>query len=114
LAAEALKSAGAQPPNVYDFGEEVALTELRPGDVLHFYNAVLVTPTYWMTLGAPDHVAIVGAVRGTSLVIYHQNMNGNLTVRQDTIDLATLQSGTISAYRAQPATRTSRNSSIAR
>jgi hypothetical protein len=100
LAAEALNDAGAQPPDAYDFGDTVELADLLPGDVLHFTNAILVTETAWYWYGAPDHVAVVAAVQGTSLSIYHQNVNGNMTVRNDVIDLATLQSGTIDGYRA--------------
>lgn len=101
LAAEALKYAGAKPPNIYDFGTEVGLAELLPGDILHFETASFVTPTYSMTMGAPDHVAIVGAVNGTKLLIYHQNFNGDRRVQTITIDLSTLVSGSITGYRAE-------------
>jgi cell wall-associated NlpC family hydrolase len=101
LAAEALRYAGAKPPVVYDFGDEVALDQLQPGDVLHFQTAVFVTPTYQLTMGAPDHVAVVGAARGTMLLIYHQNVNGDRRVQSATIDLATMTSGSLVGYRAQ-------------
>lgn len=101
LAAEALKYAGARPPVVYDFGDDVPLDELQPGDVLHFQSALFTMPNSWMLMGSPDHVAIVGKVQGTKLLIYQQNVNGDRRDQTATIDLATLSSGTIIGYRAQ-------------
>jgi hypothetical protein len=100
LAAEALETAGAQPPDRYDFGVEVALTDLLAGDVLYFHDARFVTADSWFHLGAPDHVAIVGEVQGSAVAIYHQNVNGAMIVRRDAIDLASLQSGQVIGYRA--------------
>lgn len=103
LAAEALKYAGAKPPNMYDFGTDVPLDKLLPGDILHFENAVFITPTSWTMMGNPDHVAIVGEISGNVLKIYHQNVNGDKRDQIGTIDLATHDSGNITGYRADPA-----------
>jgi hypothetical protein len=101
LALEALAFAGADPPRGNDWGEEVALSELLPGDVLQFYSAVIVSPiTGTWRLGGPGHTAIVGERQGLVVTIYQQNINGQLVVRKDELDLSGLVSGEIIGYRA--------------
>ena len=101
LALEALAYAGAAPPWGNDWGDEVPTTELLPGDILQFYNASLVSPVAgtWQ-LGDPGHTAIVGEVQGLLVTVYHQNINGQLSVRKDLLDLGGLVGGQIIPYRA--------------
>jgi hypothetical protein len=100
LAAEALLAAGARPARGYTFGREVDLSEILPGDILQFTSARFEFGGGWMILGAPNHTAIVQALKDDSLVhILHQNVNGDKTVQSMTLDLSTLVSGEIQAYR---------------
>jgi len=101
LALEALAYAGAAPPRGNDWGDEVPTSELLPGDILQFYNASLVSPVAgtWQ-LGDPGHTAIVGEVQGLLVTVYHQNINGQLSVRKDLLDLGSLVGGQIIPYRA--------------
>lgn len=102
IAVEALAYAGAEPATGNnDWGQEVSLTELLPGDILQFYEAVLVSPTLgtWH-LGEPGHTAIVGEVNGLVVTVYHQNVNGARVVRKDLLDLSGLVSGKVLGYRA--------------
>lgn len=102
LPAEALAAAGAKPGgDGNDFGQEVPLSELRPGDILQFWSARLVSPTAVWQLGEPGHNAIVGEVRGLTVSVYHQNIGGVKRVRQDVLDLGSLVSGEIIGYRAE-------------
>jgi len=102
IAVEALAAAGAEPATGNnDWGQEVTLAELLPGDILQFYDAVLVSPILgtWQ-LGDPGHTAIVGEVNGLMVTVYHQNISGARIVRKDLLDLSGLVSGKVLGYRA--------------
>jgi hypothetical protein len=97
----AFETVGAQPATAgNDFGQEVSLTELIPGDVLQFWSVRLAGPLGVWQLGEPGHNAIVGEVRGKYVAVYHQNINGVRHVRLDVLDLGSLVSGQIIGYRA--------------
>jgi len=103
LGAEALKDAGAKSPVGVIFGSEVPLDETQPGDILQFRGAQIVKQdgSLW-TFGTPFHTAIVGAVRGTEMLIFHQNVNGVMKVQKNAIDVANLKSGSVTVYRVEP------------
>jgi hypothetical protein len=101
LATAAIAAAGGQPSRGNDFGEETALSELLPGDILQFYNVHLRSAQHGVwTLGDPGHTAIVSRVNGLVVSVYHQNINGQKIVREDTLDLGSKVSGDIYGYRA--------------
>ena len=60
-----------------------------------------------MDLGDPRHTSIVESAVGRTVTLLHQNMEGGdlskSKVREDTIDLAGLQSGSFLMYIAVPA-----------
>lgn len=102
LAAQALKAAGAQPPQKFDFGEEIGLDALQPGDILQFTSAYFELPGAYIYLGTPDHTAIVHQAGGNQTVLLHQNF-GRKTVSMLSLNLSTMTRGTVQAYRAIPA-----------
>ena len=101
LAAEALDYAGAVPPNLYDFGQEISLRQLQPGDVLQFRSARFEEANYWAQLGVPDHTAIVYSTKGSKTFILHQNFGKKIVTILD-IDFSNMVSGNVQAYRAIP------------
>jgi len=101
LAAEALDYAGAQPPNLYNFGQKISLRQLRPGDVLQFRTARFEEANYWAQLGAPDHTAIVYSTKGAKTFILHQNFGKKIVTILD-INFENMVSGNVQAYRAIP------------
>ncbi|MGQ0633660.1 MAG: hypothetical protein ACT4QC_03540 [Planctomycetaceae bacterium] len=106
LAVDALEYAGAEPAIRNDFGTEVPLSQLQPGDVLQFWSARLVSPVLgtWQ-LGTPGHTAVVGEVAGLVVTVYQQNINSVKRVRRDVLDLSSLVSGQIIGYRAVRSSR---------
>lgn len=99
LAAEAMKAAGAQPPDGYTFGDEIPLRSIKPGDVLQFTTARFDEPGFYAIMGAPNHTAIVYSGTGDRVFILQQNFNGNRTVSTFDINLANLTSGRVQAFR---------------
>jgi hypothetical protein len=110
LAAEALKYADAEPPQLYVFGREVPTPEVRPGHILQFESARFEGDGYFLVLGAPNHTAIVTAVRGAKLTILHQNVNGSRVVQTGELNVDELVSGRMIVYAALP--KNSRNSAF--
>jgi hypothetical protein len=102
LAAEALKAADAEPPLQYVFGREVATADVRPGMVLQFESARFEGPGYYAVYGAPNHTAIVASVRGSTVRILHQNVNGDRTVQYGELQLDHLVSGSMIVYQPLP------------
>ncbi len=102
LAAEALRAAGAEPPRVYDFGQEIELDDVTPGDILQFTSARFDNPngSYYI-MGAPNHTAIVYTVTGDQVFLLHQNF-GTRTVTTLDINFNNMTSGEVQAYRAIP------------
>jgi hypothetical protein len=107
----ALNKAGAKQPGqggygTYVFGKEVALKDVKPGDILQFENVVFkhTNPNgSSYTNNFPHHTAIVNKVQGRQIDLLHQNVNGNRTVQTGTINLDHKQpGGTLLGYRPQP------------
>lgn len=102
LAAEALKAAGAEPPKGYTYGDEIAVKDIQPGDILQFTTARFDEPGYWAVLGTPDHTAVVYSL-GDRTFILHQNFSGKKYVQTFDLDFDNLTSGRVQAYRPRPA-----------
>jgi hypothetical protein len=112
LAFEALQAAGAKRPGedglkVYEFGKAIELKAVKAGDVLQFENVNFKHTNAdgsWYTNSFPHHTAIVLSVSGTRITLLQQNVGGNKTVQEGTIDLNDRQpGGTITAF--QPVAR---------
>lgn len=101
LAADAMKAAGAQPPNGYTFGDEIPLRSIRPGDILQFTTARFDEPGYYAIMGTPNHTAVVYSIAGDRVFMLHQNFNGKRTVSTFDFSLSSLTSGRLQAYRAR-------------
>jgi hypothetical protein len=100
LGAEALAVAGAKPPEVYDFGDEIPLDEALPGDILQFYSAKFVDGNSYMIMGAPNHTGVLSNISGTRWTMLNQNVNGDRRVQPTTFNVQQLTEGTITVYRA--------------
>lgn len=118
LVIAALEDAGAgRPRGPGQWGEPLeALDDARPGDILEFEEARFagrrVNPNRTITTWSyhfPRHTAIVSAVgrrRGAVMFrVIHQNArirgrDESAAVKEWTIDMAALRSGTVRAYRA--------------
>jgi hypothetical protein len=108
LAADALVDAGGARPRGYTFGEEIPLSRVVPGDILQFTSAKweLRTPAGRLRVETgPRHTAIVRRVDGSRILYLHQNWGGVRRVGEGELDTAALASGTVQAYRPQPASR---------
>lgn len=112
LADEALKSAGARPADGYNFGRELKPGERPvPGDVMQFTSVKLAGRrgggTYSMTLGTPNHTAVIREVKGPrSYEVLHQNFGeAGKTVSKVTLDLADLTEGDVNIFRPIPFSR---------
>lgn len=102
LAADALRAAGAEPPDMYDFGEEIPLDQITPGDILQFTSARFEIPGGYILMGMPDHTAIVYVVDGQRVFVLQQNFGGPIVSILD-IDFADMTEGAVQAFRAVPA-----------
>ena len=104
LAADAMRAAGASRPERYVFGRELEPDEpIAPGDVLHFDAVKIVEGRRTLTLGSPDHVAVVAQVLGPNRVrILHQNFGGKRTVMELDLNLVAITEGKTKVYRVQP------------
>jgi hypothetical protein len=89
----------------YVWGQKVAsltpghvnTSAIRAGDILQFSNVT--TTTGSSTLTADHHTAVVAAVLPNGqLEVLEQNVNGQLTVREDVYNFSTMSSGTVSVY----------------
>jgi hypothetical protein len=105
LAAEALKSAKAKSANGYTFGRKLEPGEaIYPGDIMQFTEAKFAGKTkgggtWWMTLGSPNHTAVVRQVLGpTKYEILQQNPG---PVKAATIDFKDMKSGKWEAWRPE-------------
>jgi|ERR1043165_4592632 hypothetical protein len=108
LANEALAVAGARQPghggySTYTFGTPLALSSIRPGDILQFENVNFkhTNPNgSWNSNSFPHHTAVVRSVSGGRVEILQQNVNGDRHVRMGTINLGDRQpGGSLRAYR---------------
>ena len=78
---------------------------IAPGDVIQFRDATFVTTTVnpdgsWSqsTMMFPHHTAVVELVNGNAITLLQQNVDGNLTVQETTINLDDMTQGTMWAY----------------
>jgi hypothetical protein len=105
LADAALKAAGADTKGDGDcvWGKAVALGDVTPGDVLQFENAHFehsdASGSFWSDY--PHHTAIVSSVKGRTITMLNQNVNGDKKVQYSTINLDDLKRGTVQAYQPQ-------------
>lgn len=111
LANEALGAAGAKQPGrngyaTYVFGSQVALTSVKPGDILQFENVNFKHTDKngsWSTNSFPHHTAVVRSVSGGTISILHQNVGGDRRVQAGTLVLSDRQpGGSLLAFRPQP------------
>jgi hypothetical protein len=102
LAAEALKHAGAQPPDGYTFGQAIGNDQIQPGDVLQFKSARFDLPNSYILMGMPHHTAIVYSLNGDQIFVLHQNFGKRVVSILD-FRLETMAQGTMQAYRPLPA-----------
>lgn len=104
LAAAALDSAGASPPDGYAFGRELGSKEAwLPGDIMQFKSCHFEeqTPTSWseFDLGWPNHTAIIYKNEDGKTTLLHQNFAQNRTVQSLTINMGNLKSGSFKVFR---------------
>jgi hypothetical protein len=105
LAAEALKAAGAKHARGYTYGHKLAAGDpVKPGDIMQFTSARFAGKsgrrTWSMSLGFPNHTAVVKAVLGPGRYQILQQNPGPVSVA--TIDFKDLKSGTYEVWRAEP------------
>lgn len=109
LAAAAMDAAGAQPPQEYVFGRELASKEeWWPGDIIQFTSCVFKQPMPrggWeiFEAGVPNHTAVYLGRRDGKALIGQQNVLGNRTVQTGLIDFNCMISGHYKVYRTLPA-----------
>jgi hypothetical protein len=81
--------------------------EPKAGYIIQFESCVFKNGSSTWTLGIPHHTSIVESAVGRTVTLLHQNMEGGdlskSKVREDTIDLTGLQSGSFLMYIAVPA-----------
>jgi hypothetical protein len=80
-------------------------SDVAPGDVIQVRDVTFVSTTFtpdgsWSqsTMAFPHHTAIVEAVNGGTITILEQNVNGDLTVQEATINLGDMTQGTMWVY----------------
>jgi hypothetical protein len=98
LADQAIKRAGARPTVVFNFGRQILLADIKPGDILQFKSVKFQTGNFTYLFGTPDHTAIVLGVQGTKVSILHQNF-GKKIVSTLTVDFETKTQGQVWAWR---------------
>ena len=103
LVDNALRAAGADTSrdSKYDFGNRVSLRALRRGDLLQFEGVTFEHHNAngsWYSNSYPHHSAIVESIKGRTITILNQNVNGNRTVQRSTINLDDQKGGTITAF----------------
>jgi hypothetical protein len=105
LAQAALDHHGASWKRPLAFGRNLGSDESPiPGDIIQFKNAVVKWKrgNAWgtMTLGYPDHTAIIYKANGTEIELIHQNSNGVRKVTAGTaLNLKEIVSGSYRIYR---------------
>jgi hypothetical protein len=98
LAAQALRQSGARGANNFNFGREIALAKIQPGDILQFKSARFEFGRSYYFFGTPDHTVIVSDVQGSKVSILHQNF-GKKIVTKLTIDFKNMTKGKVWAWR---------------
>jgi hypothetical protein len=98
LAAQALVRSGARPANLFNFGQQIPLAQIVPGDILQFKSARFEMGNSFYYFGAPDHTVIVLGVEGSKVSILHQNF-GQKIVTPLKIDFKQMTKGQVWAWR---------------
>ena len=101
LAFQALDHVHAKRPGqdgltTYQFGKQVALSVIKPGDILQFENVNFKHTSSngsWSTSSFPHHTAIVLSVNGKQITVLNQNVGGNRTVQESSFNLNDRQPG---------------------
>jgi hypothetical protein len=120
LVKAALDQAGAKPgdftdPNNYVWGKLEPRRLSRPGttgaryvitygDIIQFESCVFRKPdgSYTWTMGTPHHTAIVKSVNSSVVTLLHQNAPRGGPVREETLDLGWVTTGTYKVYTPIP------------
>ena len=98
LADQAIKRAGARPTVAFNFGRQIPLADIKPGDILQFKLVKFQMGNFYYLFGMPDHTVIVLGVEGTKVSMLHQNF-GKKIVSKLTVDFETKTQGQIWAWR---------------
>jgi hypothetical protein len=101
LAAQALRQSGARGANNFNFGQEIPLARVQPGDILQFKSARFDFGNSYYFFGTPDHTVIVSGVQGSKVSILHQNF-GKKIVTKLTIDFKNMTKGKVWTWRPVP------------
>jgi len=100
LGANALKSAGTQDAIGLNFGQEIELSQVYPGDILQFKLCKFVFPGGSKSAGSPDHTSIVThKLSNSKFEVLEQNPK---PVSVGTYDIGQLTEGTVKAFRPLP------------
>ena len=101
LGHEAVESAGARQVDAYVWGRELGPKEtVLPGDIMQFTSCKLQGPRWSLTLGLPNHTAIVQKVEGTTVFWILGQNPGPVVARR--VDFQYLVSGSYKIYRPLP------------
>lgn len=106
----ALQVVGAKTPHdlgtdLYVWGQEIPLSEAKPGDILQFENVVIErhwSDGSWYKWDFPKHSAIIESVNGVYYTLLNENYDDKkIVTRLKDIPLgdANINSGSIKAYR---------------
>lgn len=101
LAQEILDEQGASWTRPTEFGRRVDPRRegIRPGDIIQMYGLVLTYPDRVEHFGVPQHTAVVAAVEGSEVVLWHQNVEGKRFVMEGRLDLSKVTRGRYEVYR---------------
>jgi len=107
LAEKALESAGAQPASGYVFGKLLPQNETwLPGDIIQFKNCQFVDiepkRRSSITVGTPNHTAIIYAISNGLVTVLQQNVNGDKHVQTGVLNFSQMVSGGLQVYRPIP------------
>lgn len=107
VARRALEYAGARGVRRFNYGQEISIEQLKPGDIVQFYNCVFSGPhddpryvSYTKKVGIPDHTAVVEALKFPVLHLLDQNSGGRRHIGRNEANLDHLQQGTVRYWRA--------------
>jgi hypothetical protein len=87
-------------------GKNLTPVQPKAGYIIQFESCFFQKGSSSWTLGSPHHTSIVESANGRVVTLLRQNMEGDINksrVREDTIDLASPQSGNFALYMAVPA-----------
>jgi hypothetical protein len=98
LADQALRRSGARGANNFNFGRQIPLAQIQPGDILQFKSARFDFGNSFYFFGTPDHTVVVLGVEGTKVSILHQNF-GKKIVTKLNVDFKNMTKGKVWAWR---------------